>query len=320
MPIIKYKDPVTGEYKSDIHVVGAVSSVNGKTGVVELTNSDITDAITDVQINGTSVVTDGVANVPQELFTVVYGSTTFNEITDAINAGKLPVCMNNGILYRYVRYLSNSTHYFQSMDWSAGKPNVRYFVVSSSNTYASDTQNVALTSDVPTMAKTAIASPVSTQYPAWTPAEQAAARERIGAASHNWKTKQEFTLGDEYADHSAFFTLNIDEENVSEIVIYFFSNGGAGTNNYWNARRNSVRFDDLVPCYFDSTATMSISRFVGVGDITLYECDATSNGFSVSHKRGAINAKITDIKTLNTSLNGATSVLGAGTKIVVLMK
>lgn len=45
MPTLKYKDPVTGEYKSDIHVVGAVSSVNGKTGVVNLDNSDITEAL-----------------------------------------------------------------------------------------------------------------------------------------------------------------------------------------------------------------------------------------------------------------------------------
>lgn len=180
MPTIKYKDPVTGEYKSDIHVVGAVSSVNGKTGVVELTNSDITDAITDVQINGASVVTDGVANVPQELFTVVYNSTTFSEITDAVNAGKLPVCMNNGILYRYVKYIANSVHYFQSMEWSAAKPSIRYFVVTSTDSYTANAQSVALTSDVPTMAKTAITSPVSTQYPAWTAEEQTNARARIG--------------------------------------------------------------------------------------------------------------------------------------------
>lgn len=147
--------------------------------------------VSDVQVNGTSVVADGVANVPQELFTVVYNSTTFSEIANAVNAGKLPVCMNNGILYRYVRYLSNSTHYFQSMDWAAGKPNIRYFIVTSANAYASDTQSVALTSDVPTMAKTAITSPVSTQYPAWTPAEQAAARERMGIVT---LTQEEYDL------------------------------------------------------------------------------------------------------------------------------
>lgn len=36
MATLRYKDPVTGQYKDDIHVVGAVSSVNGQTGVVEL--------------------------------------------------------------------------------------------------------------------------------------------------------------------------------------------------------------------------------------------------------------------------------------------
>lgn len=41
MAVLKYKDPVTGQYKTDIKVVGAVSSVNGETGVVNLDAEDI---------------------------------------------------------------------------------------------------------------------------------------------------------------------------------------------------------------------------------------------------------------------------------------
>lgn len=150
MPTLKYKDPVTGEYKSDIHVVGAVSSVNGKTGVVELTNSDITDAITDVQVNGTSVVTDGVATIPTAR--IDGGNAPLGLVGVRSGGYSDGIELSNGVLKLHA----------MSDDQAIGRSSALFGYRSS---------------QTPLIVKSAM---TSTTDPAWTATEQAAARTRLG--------------------------------------------------------------------------------------------------------------------------------------------
>ena len=52
--------------------------------------------VKDVQINGTSVVTNGVASVPTEVFIATYGATTYADISAALSAGKSVFVNNSG--------------------------------------------------------------------------------------------------------------------------------------------------------------------------------------------------------------------------------
>lgn len=178
MPTLKYKDPVTGEYKSDIHVVGAVSSVNGKTGVVELTNSDITDAITDVQVNGASVVTDGVANIGK---------------ASASALGVVKIGTNLGIDLA-----------------SDGSVRVNRAVNSNIDDRNRQINQTLYPPIVPNNLDYAVkAAMTDGKGAAWTPAEQAAAQQRLGI-NKGWALKATITDGSE---------TPIDLTGCTELVI-----------------------------------------------------------------------------------------------------
>ena len=81
--------------------------------------NDLTDKPTiptvpvqDVTVGGTSVVSNGTAVIPQEVFWATYGTTTAAEIDAAVAAGKLVMCNYSNHSYRLEDYRDNQPLYF----------------------------------------------------------------------------------------------------------------------------------------------------------------------------------------------------------------
>ncbi len=55
--------------------------------------------VQDVQVDGVSVVSGGVANIAKEVFVATYGVTTYQEVVNALAANKVVICCFNNIFY-----------------------------------------------------------------------------------------------------------------------------------------------------------------------------------------------------------------------------
>lgn len=83
------------------------------------------------------------AHAPQGLFYCTYGTTTFAQITAALDAGQFPVCIYNDRFYSYVG-ISNGYHCFTAVVSTTA---YRLYV---KNTWGSASFNVAQASQIPT--------------------------------------------------------------------------------------------------------------------------------------------------------------------------
>ena len=122
-----------------------------------ITSSDI--PITDVQVNGTSVVSNKIASVtiPTEIFWCTYGTTTYAEITQALSDGKLPAVFYNSRLYTY--FNSQSVYYNFTCNYVEG---VYYARVDTSNNWGASSTSLQNTSQKVTSLSS---SSTDTQYP-----------------------------------------------------------------------------------------------------------------------------------------------------------
>lgn len=113
---------------------------------------------TDVQINGTSITNQGVANIvtnsaydadsnkiatmsdlpESEIFIATYGTTTYTEITTALSQGKAVFCIKGNNYYSYFS-AENSSYYFS---YGTGGGYIFQVSVSSSNTWGSTSKRL----------------------------------------------------------------------------------------------------------------------------------------------------------------------------------
>ena len=110
--------------------------------------------------NGSNVsgwIAYATAESAKDLFYCTYGTTTFAEITAAINAGKLPVCIYNDRAYSFASY-SSSVYRFSS----AQSDYIRYATVNDSNVWAVSAYNFELANNKVTSISS---SSTDTQYP-----------------------------------------------------------------------------------------------------------------------------------------------------------
>lgn len=111
----------------------------------DLTNKPTipTVPVQDVTVGGTSVVSNGTAVIPQEVFVATYGTTTATEIEAAITANKAIICIYNGNGYVYGR--SNSSYYYLDR---AGE-NLNYYVrlTKSNNTWFAGSRTLESVAD-----------------------------------------------------------------------------------------------------------------------------------------------------------------------------
>ena len=132
--------------------VGTVTSVNNNAPDANGNVTISTGSSTDVQINGASITSQGVANIvtntaynassnkiatmsdlpDNEIFVAEYGTTTFSQITTAITSGKKV----------FLRYQTTSTEYYATLSYASGSgyyflsgntATIRFFAVSSSS-------------------------------------------------------------------------------------------------------------------------------------------------------------------------------------------
>lgn len=80
----------------------------------------ITAGVSDVQVDGVSVVTEGVAEVPSEVFLATYGTTTSAEIETAYQANKVIAVVYSGITYYLHKRLSSTEHVFTTAIFGDG--------------------------------------------------------------------------------------------------------------------------------------------------------------------------------------------------------
>lgn len=92
-----------------------------------------------------------------ELFRCTYGTTTYQEISDAIAAGHLPVCIYNNAEYVYVGLSATSRHTFASQLFDSN----RYVSVSNTNSWSSGANNFEIISNKATSISS---SSTDTQY------------------------------------------------------------------------------------------------------------------------------------------------------------
>lgn len=134
---------------------------------------------TDVQINGTSITSGGVANIitntaynassnkiatmsdlpDSEIFIATYGTTTFAEITGALSQNKAIICKNSNNYYSYANAANNS-YYFT---YATGGGYIFQVSVSSSDVWNTSATYMAETTSNKT--STISSSSTSTQYP-----------------------------------------------------------------------------------------------------------------------------------------------------------
>lgn len=137
---------------------------------------------TDVQINGTSITSGGVANIvtnsaydassnkiatmsdlpADEVFIATYGTTTFAEITNALSQGKAIICKNNNDYYSYITAANNS-YYFT---YATGGGYIFQIYVSSSNVW--NTTATAMLEKTSNKTDTISSSSTILQYPSAT--------------------------------------------------------------------------------------------------------------------------------------------------------
>lgn len=125
---VNIKDKTSGFITSS----GApVQSVNSKTGSVTLTSADIgsianpSEKISGqyLKYNGTNWVAD---NIPENVFIAIYDSTTYAEIEDAYNAGKLIFCLVTNEYGNYeVVPMSSITTYLFSAHFTIVRPSLQ---------------------------------------------------------------------------------------------------------------------------------------------------------------------------------------------------
>lgn len=94
-----------------------------------------------------SDLTDEQKDDLRNAFRVVRGSTTYNEITAALNDGKFLYCIYYGIMYVYFTS-GNNTHTFVGLDASSGK--AHKLTISSSNGWTGIIENFVKTSAIVT--------------------------------------------------------------------------------------------------------------------------------------------------------------------------
>ena len=121
--------------------VGTVTSVNNTLPDANGNVTISTGSSTDVQINGTSITSGGVANIltysaynsstnkiatmsdlpDDEIFVAEYNTTTYQEVLNAYNSGKMIYCkriLSNGPYYfSLVQFTSNGTFVFTNARW-----------------------------------------------------------------------------------------------------------------------------------------------------------------------------------------------------------
>ena len=112
--------------------------------------------ITDVQVNGVSVVTNKVANIvipasATEVYLAEYGTATVADISAAKNAGKLVYTLIPGTYYPTVAYLRETTRNGASANFaspSSDSGSFKIASVDSSGNWSNETLNLAKTSDL----------------------------------------------------------------------------------------------------------------------------------------------------------------------------
>lgn len=136
---------------------------------------------TDVQINGTSITNQGVANIvtntaynsssnkiatmsdlPNEVFIATYGTTTYTEITNALSQNKAIICKDSTSYYNYTG-TSNNKYFFT---YSTGGGYIFQISVSSSNAWETSATFIAEKSSNKT--STISSSSIATEYPSAT--------------------------------------------------------------------------------------------------------------------------------------------------------
>ena len=94
----------------------------------------------------------------KELFWCTYGTTTYQEISDEITAGHLPVCIYNNAEYVYVGLSTTNRHTFASQLFDT----YRYVSVNNTNSWGAGVNNFEVTSNKVT---SLTSSSTNTQYP-----------------------------------------------------------------------------------------------------------------------------------------------------------
>ena len=124
-----------------------IQGVQGITGESELITNVTVNASNELILTlslagATRTINGGTITVNPDLFNVIYNTTTFAEITNALSAGKLPVCIYNDRLYILASY-NSSVYRFSSLQ----SDYIRYITVDNSNNWTSSSYNVELTSN-----------------------------------------------------------------------------------------------------------------------------------------------------------------------------
>lgn len=105
-----------GSYSIEEHSLDIQSDWNesDSTSVAYIKNKPTIPIIPvqDVTVGGTSVVSNGTAVIPQEVFWATYGTTTAAEIDAAVAAGKLVACYYNKQFYILSKSGDNEAYYY----------------------------------------------------------------------------------------------------------------------------------------------------------------------------------------------------------------
>lgn len=97
-------------------------------------------------------------DVPKELYQCTYGTTTYAEVTAALNAGKLPVCFYDNKEYVYVGLSSTNRYTFSSQLFDTQ----RFISVNNSDSWVTGVNNFEVTSNKVTSISS---SSTDAQYP-----------------------------------------------------------------------------------------------------------------------------------------------------------
>lgn len=144
--------------------------------------------------------------------------------------------------------------------------------------------------------------------------------ELMGVTDKGWNLLYDITVPDGSSDVRYVDILNLNDKAIEfkKMRVTFFLNGASGNNNYFNiydSDRKSIA--PQIPFYIHCGHTIAIAEFDNSGEYCKYSSVSTSNGHVSDIRNGYFRTKLPPLKILRLQMNGSTSNIGTGTRILV---
>lgn len=137
---------------NDLALVATTGNYN------DLSNKPTVPTATSDLTNDSGFITS--SDIPQEIFVCTYGTTTYAEVTQALNDGLFPVCKYNGLIY-YLNYATSSESYVFEAIRSSTKTIYR-IALTTSDSWSTNSLSLESSSNKVTSLSS---SSTDTQYP-----------------------------------------------------------------------------------------------------------------------------------------------------------